>query len=70
MGPLKINGLSQLRSIILPKHNLCILVEVQDKGVLGIDENGELFFLSNDGDAPERLLASFCEAIRAHMPKP
>jgi len=67
VGSVRVNGLSELRSIVLPTYNLCVLAEVENEGVLCVIEDGSLFFLSNESDTPEPLMTSFCQALEGFL---
>lgn len=55
----EIYGISNIRSIIRPDNNFYILAEIKEKGAVGViqgSKNGELFYLDNEDDVPEKEL--------------
>jgi len=52
-GNCTILGASQIRKIVLPLKTLCVLAEVDEQGVIGVEQENEeyeLFFLDNEAD--------------------
>jgi hypothetical protein len=68
IGRVRILGVTEIRHIVLPKQNLCVLAEVEGSGVLCVDElrdSAQLLFLANDENHPEPRAGTLCAVIES-----
>jgi len=72
IGHVHVLGLTELRSIVLPDHDLIVLAEIESKGVICLErkeEKSQVVFLQDDAESPEPLTERFCEVIKREILK-